>query len=285
MAGSRNSRSEGDHMAGKNIFELFNNTGKEVHKIITLPMEMIQPSRYQPRLKFDEEALQELADSIKENGLIQPITVRQIDDHYEIIAGERRYRAARLAGYEEIKCYVLSPSEDQAAQMALVENVQRENLSAIEEAKSYLQIMRQASLTQEQVARKIGKSQSAVANKIRLLNLPQEIQDGVVEGKITERHARALLSAPENQQKKAYHHILKKELNVRETEAYIETLNLPEKTHKRQKTQGFSRNTQVAVNTINQSVKMIDKLGIQVKVETQETEQEVRMVIHLPKEN
>jgi ParB-like partition proteins len=133
-------------MAGKNIFELFNNADKDINKIITVPVDMVQPSRYQPRLKFDEEALQELADSIKENGLIQPITVRQINDHYEIIAGERRYRATRIAGFNEIKCYVLSPSEDQAAQMALVENVQRENLSAIEEAKSYLQIMRQASM-------------------------------------------------------------------------------------------------------------------------------------------
>jgi len=272
-------------MAGKNIFELFNNADKDINKIITVPVDMVQPSRYQPRLKFDEEALQELADSIKENGLIQPITVRQINDHYEIIAGERRYRATRIAGFNEIKCYVLSPSEDQAAQMALVENVQRENLSAIEEAKSYLQITRQASMTQEQVAQKIGKSQSAVANKIRLLNLPQEIQDGVVEGKITERHARALLSAPEEKQKEAFHHILKKELNVRESEAYIETLNLPEKVHKRQKTQGFSRNTQIAINTINQSVKMIDKLGIKVSVETQDTDQEVRMIVHLPKEN
>jgi ParB family chromosome partitioning protein len=244
---------------------------------------MVKPSRYQPRLKFDEEALQELADSIRENGLIQPITVRQVEDHYEIIAGERRYRALRLAGYDKVKCYVLSPSENQAAQMALVENVQREDLSAVEEAKSYLQIMRQAGMTQEQVARKIGKSQSAVANKIRLLNLPEEIQEGVVEGKITERHARALLSAPEEKQKSAYHHILKKELNVREAEAYIESLSLPEKVHKHQKTQGFSRNTQIAVNTINQSVKMIEKLGIKVSIETQDTEEEVRMIVHLPK--
>ena len=272
-------------MAAKNIFDLFNNTDKAVHKIVTVPVDLVQPSRYQPRLKFDQESLQELADSIKENGLIQPITVRQIDDHYEIIAGERRYRALRMAGYEEIKCYVLSPSEDQAAQMALVENVQRENLSAIEEAKSYLQIMRQANMTQEQVARKIGKSQSAVANKIRLLNLPQEIQDGVMEGKITERHARALLSAPEEKQKEAYHHIIEKDLNVRESETYIESLNLPEKAHKHQRTQGFSRNTQVAVNTINQSIKMIEKLGIKASVETQDTENEVRMIIHLPKEN
>lgn len=273
-------------MAGKSIFELFNNTDKEVttHKIITVPVEMVQPSRYQPRLKFDEEALQELAESIKENGLIQPITVRQVEDHYEIIAGERRYRATLLAGYSEIRCYVLSPSENQAAQMALVENVQRENLSAVEEAKSYLQIMRQADMTQEQVAKKIGKSQSAVANKIRLLNLPQEIQDGVVEGKITERHARALLSVPEDKIKEAYHHILNKDLNVRESEAYIETLINPKQKHRRQKTMGFSRNTQIAVNTINQSIKMIDKLGIKVDAETQETDQEVRMIIHLPKE-
>lgn len=270
-------------MPGKTLFELFNNTDKDINKIISIPVDQIKPSRYQPRLKFDEEALQELSNSIKENGLIQPITVRKMEDYYEIIAGERRYRASKLAGMEEVKCYVLSADEDQAAQMALVENVQRENLSAIEEAKSYLQIMRQASMTQEQVARKVGKSQSAVANKIRLLNLPEDIQEGVIEGKITERHARALLTVDEAQQKQAYQTILKKGYNVRESEAYIETLSKPQKTHKRQKTQGFSRQTQIAINTINQSVKMIEKLGIKVSVETQENDHEIKMVVHLPK--
>ena len=262
---------------------LNNNQDKNTERIITLPLDQIQPSRYQPRLNFDEEALQELADSIQENGLIQPITVRQIDDHYEIIAGERRYRASKLAGLTEIQCYVLSPDENEAAQMALVENIQREDLSAIEEAKSYLQIMRQAHMTQEQVAQKVGKSQSAVANKIRLLNLPQEIQDGVMSGKITERHARALLTIPSESQKKAYETIVRKDLNVRETEAYLDTISHPEK-HRRRKTSGHSKNQQIAINTIKQSVKMIEKLGLKVKLEEKENDAEVTMIVHLPKE-
>lgn len=252
-------------------------------RVIKVPIDEIQPSRYQPRLNFDEEALQELSDSIKENGLIQPITVRRMDDHYEIIAGERRYRACRMAGYTEISCYVLSPTEDEAAQMALVENVQRQDLSAIEEAKSYLQIMRQGHLTQEQVAEKIGKSQSAVANKIRLLNLPDEVQKEVIAGNITERHARALLSLPDSKkQKKACKTIEEKGLNVRETELLVEKMNMPPKTHKRQKTKGFSHNVKIGVNTINQSLKMIEKLGIKVTAETEETPTEVRMIVRFP---
>lgn len=145
-----------------------------------------------------------------------------MEDGYEIIAGERRYRACKMAGFTEIPCFVMSPTEEQAAQMALVENVQRENLTAIEEAKSYVQIMRQAGITQEQVAQKIGKSQSAVANKIRLLNLPDEIQQGVIDGKISERHARALLSVPVEKQKEVYRTIVDKNLNVRQSEEYIE---------------------------------------------------------------
>lgn len=264
-----------------NILDIFNN--KESSRVINIPVENIRPSRYQPRLKFDETALNELAQSIKENGLIQPLTVREVEDHYELIAGERRYRACRIAGFTEIPCYVLSPSEDQAAQMALIENVQREDLSAIEEAKSYLQIMKQGHLTQEQVAEKIGKSQSAVANKIRLLNLPDEIQEGVIEGKITERHARALLGLTPAKQKKAYKEIQKKGLNVRETEVLVEKLQKPEKVHKRQKTTGFSRNVQIGINTVNQSVKMIEKLGIPVNVKQEETDQEVRVVVTFPK--
>lgn len=264
------------------IFDIFIDNSRK-QEVIQVPVEKIQPSRYQPRLKFDEEKLEELKESIQQNGLIQPLTVRPMDDHYELIAGERRYRACRKAGFTTIPCYVLTPTDDQAAQMALIENVQRQDLSAIEEAKSYLQIMKQAHLSQEQVAKKIGKSQSAIANKIRLLNLPDDIQEGVIEGKITERHARALLSAPEDKQKAIYKEIVKKGLNVRETESYIETLNRPKKVHARQKTKGFSKNIQIGINTINQSIKMIEKLGIEVKTETEEADSEVKMIIRFPK--
>lgn len=264
------------------IFDIFNDQGHE-NEIVNVPVEKIQPSRYQPRIKFDEEKLEELSQSIQQNGLIQPLTVREMSDHYELIAGERRYRACRMAGFKEIPCYVLSPTDDQAAQMALVENVQRQDLSAIEEAKSYTQIMKQAHLSQEQLAKKIGKSQSAIANKIRLLNLPDEIQDGVVEGKITERHARALLTVDDQQQKKVYKEILNKNLNVRETEAYIESLSKPKKVHARQKTKGHSKNIQIGINTVNQSIKMIEKLGIEVNTEMKETDDALSIIVRFPK--
>ena len=262
------------------FFDLFNETDKD--RVIDVDVDNIQPSRYQPRLIFDEEALQELAVSIHQNGLIQPITVRKVDDHYEIIAGERRYRACLLLQMEKVPCYVLTPNEDQAAQMALVENVQRKDLSAIEEARSYLQIMRQCHMTQEQLAEKIGKSQSSVANKIRLLNLPEEIQGGVMEGKITERHARALLSASVENQKKIYQDIISRNLNVRQTETLVEKSGAEKKVRKKKRTKGFSRNIKVAVNTVEQSVRMIEKLGISIRMETEQTEDEVRLIIHLP---
>lgn len=265
------------------ILDIFDKTdGKAVRSI---PIEEIEPSRYQPRIKFDEGALQELSNSILQNGLIQPITVREVEDHYEIIAGERRYRACKLAGMEEVPCYLLEPSEEEAAQMALVENVQREDLTAIEEAKSYVEIMRQAGLTQQQVADKIGKSQSSVANKIRLLNLPQEIQDGVLDGKISERHARALLSLPDKTAKKAYRYIVKNELNVKQSEAYIEKQKQPPKVHKRQKTRGFGHNVQIGINTVNDCVKMIQKMGIHAVLETKETDEALCMTIKFPKNN
>ncbi len=269
----------------KSILDIFEKQPDK--KVVEIAVDKIVPNRYQPRLRFDEEALQELSLSIEQQGLIQPVTVREMDGHYEIIAGERRYRACKMAGFQTIPCYVISPSEDQAAQMALVENIQRRDLSAIEEAKSYVQIMRQANLTQEQMAKKVGKSQSAIANKIRLLNLPNEIQDGVIAGKITERHARALLAVTPEKQKTVYQKIVKEGYNVRETEDYIEKLDAPVKVHKRQKskgfTRGFTRNAQLAINSVNQCAEMIRRLGIDVKVEQQETDTEIKMVVRFPK--
>ena len=226
-----------------NIFE--KQTDK---KVVEIPLTDILPSRYQPRLHFDEESLEELTQSILQQGLIQPITVRSVEDHYEIIAGERRFRACTKAGFEKIPCYVLSPSESQAAQMA----------------------------------QKIGKSQSSIGNKIRLLNLPQDIQQGVIEQKITERHARALLTVEPAKQKKVYQEIIQKQLNVAETEEYIASMSQPAKVHKRQKTKGFTRNTQLAVNSVNQCVQMIHKLGIDCKVDQTIKDDEVCMVIHIP---
>ncbi len=268
-------------MGKKNIFDIFEK--QHTGSVINIPAEKIEPNRYQPRIHFDETALQELSDSIRENGLIQPLTVRETDGHYEIIAGERRFRACKMAGMEQIPCYILSPSDEQAAEMALVENVQREDLTAIEEAKAYVQIMRQANLTQQEAAKKTGKSQSAVANKIRLLNLPQEVQDAVAERKISERHARALLALPPEKQAAAYHYAADRNLNVRQTEAYVEKLLGPQKVHKRQKTKGFTRNTKIGINSLNQCVQMIKRMGIDAVMETDETLTDVVVTVRFPK--
>ena len=264
----------------KLFFDLFekDDTGTVVH----LPVQDIHTSRYQPRVRFDEKAMEELTESIRVNGLIQPITVREVDGQYEIIAGERRWRACKNAGLETIPCYILSPTENEAAEMALVENIQREDLTAVEEAKGYVQIMRQASMTQEEVARRIGKSQSAVANKIRLLNLPQEVQEAVANRELSERHARALLALPPEKQTGAYHYIADRNLNVRQTEAYVERIS-GKKAKKRGKTRGFTRNTQIGINSVNQCVRMIKKMGIDVVMETEETLADVRVIVRFPK--
>ena len=259
-----------------------------VGKVMELPLDRIVPSPYQPRQNFDEDSLEELKESIRANGLITPITVRQVDGRYEIIAGERRYRACRGLGMEKMPCYILSPDEAEAAQMALVENIQRENLSAVEEAQAYVQIMRQAHLSQEQLAAQIGRSQSSVANKIRLLSLPEEVQDGIRDQKVTERHARALLKLPENEQKQAYEEVVKCGYTVRETEAYVDQMisreAQPPKTHKRQKTKGFARNIQIGINSIAQCVKMIQKMGMNPTMETEDAPDQVTVVIRFPKQ-
>ena len=166
-------------------------------KVIELNLNDILPNRFQPRIKFNEDAIIELSESIKEHGVIQPIIVRPIGDKYEIIAGERRYKASVLAGKDTIPAIISDFNDKDSAEIALIENVQRRDLSPIEEAISYKKILDMDYLTQEQLAIKLGKSQSAVANKIRLLNLCDEVQEALMEDKISERHARSLLKLKE----------------------------------------------------------------------------------------
>jgi len=268
----------------RNIIETFL-PKQDTEKVVQISVDKIVPSRYQPRLKFKEETLQELSTSIKNNGLIQPIAVRAIENgKYEIITGERRYRACCMAEFKTVPCYVLSPTEEQAAAMALIENIQREDLSAVEEARSYTQIMAQTNMTQGELAEKVGKSQSAIANKIRLLNLPMRVQDGVIDGKITERHARALLSVPRGKREEVYDMIVKSGMTVHQTEVYIEGFNKQQRPRRRkQKTKGFTRNYKIALNTIKTSVKMIRDMGVDAKMDTEETDSEIRMIVRIPK--
>lgn len=234
-----------------------------------IPVQQIQSNRYQPRITFDDVALTELADSIRENGLIQPISVRPNGKVYEIIAGERRFRAMQKLGYRTIPCIVTSVDDTQLAEMALVENIQREDLSAIEEAKAYLVMIESQALTQEKIAQKMGKSQSAIANKIRLLQLPQAIQDAVSARQVTERHARALLAVEPEQQLSVFKKVVEQNLNVRQTEALIEHHNTTPK--RKPTTKGITRNLQIAINTIIASIKMIEKTGV--NLEYRQTDQ------------
>lgn len=166
------------------------NSNKEIQNI---NVDLIIPNRFQPRLTFDENALNELANSIKEHGIIQPLVLRKVNDKYEIIAGERRYKAAQVAGLTEVPAIITDINDNESAEVALVENVQRKNLNSMEEARSYKKILDKGYLTQEALAQKMGISQSSLANKLRLLNLTPEVQEALLTSKISERHARSLL--------------------------------------------------------------------------------------------
>lgn len=185
-------------------------------------IDLIIPNRFQPRLSFDEKALNELAESIKQHGIIQPLIVRQLADRYEIIAGERRYKAATLAGLSTVPVIVTNLSDAKSAEVALVENIQRKNLSSIEEALSYKRKIDKDNLTQEQLAKLLGLSQSTVANRLRLLNLSDEVQDALLKEKISERHARSLLQiSDKNKQNELLNRIITERLTVRQLDEII----------------------------------------------------------------
>ena len=191
-------------------------------------IDYIIPNRFQPRLTFDEKSLNELASSIKEHGIIQPLVLRRLGDKYEIIAGERRYKAAQLAGLTEVPAIISNIDDNKSAEIALVENVQRRNLNSLEEAKSYKKILDKEGLTQEELAKKIGVSQSTIANKLRLLNLTSEAQDALMNDKISERHARSLLSVTDpEKQKVLLNKVISERLTVRQLDDEIKKESNP----------------------------------------------------------
>ena len=192
-------------------------------KIVFLDVNDILPNRFQPRIKFKEDSLNELSESIKKYGVIEPIVVRPIGDKYEIIAGERRYKACLLAGQSKVPSIITSLDDKDSAEVALIENVQREDLTPIEEAVSYKKILEMGYLTQEELATKLGKNQGTVANKLRLLNLTEEVQEALLESKISERHARSLLKLKNNQQQiDMLNKIISNRLTVRKTDEEID---------------------------------------------------------------
>ena len=211
---------------GKGIGALLTSAAQEGrHKYFSCPIEDLRPHKQQPRKTFDDAKMAELVASVREKGVIQPLVVRQAEDHYQIIAGERRWRAAQKAGLKDVPVVIQDVSEDWALEMALIENIQREDLNPIEEADAYRNLMKRFDLSQDEVAQRVGKDRSTVANALRLLRLPAAIQQDVVENRMSMGHARTLLpleGGPELQQ--ARDQVVKKQLSVRQTEALVKKL-------------------------------------------------------------
>lgn len=249
-----------------------------------IPVGDIVGSPYQPRTIFDDEKIDELCQTIKTHGVIQPIVVRYRNNKYEIIAGERRWRAVKKLGMESIPAILRDFNDSQAASIALIENLQREGLTALEEAIAYQNLIDLHQLTQESLAQRLGKSQSTIANKIRLLNLPEDAKNALMERKITERHARALLSLDTVElQLKVLKEIIDKELNVKQTEARIAFYKEVNKNKKKSKRISFTKDVRLALNTIRQSIDMVSGSGLQIKTEEKDHDDHYEIVIQIPK--
>ncbi len=258
-------------------------TAEEVKKI---SLQLIRSNRYQPRENFDEEKIQELAQSIKTYGMLQPIIVTQEEEGYSIVAGERRYLACKLLKWQEIPAIIRDYRGSSLAAVTLIENLQRENLNIIEEAQGYKRLIEEFNLTQEVLAQRLGKSQSTIANKLRLLKLPPTIKILLGEGKLTERHARTLLKldSPEKQQKAA-EFILQQNLNVSETESLVSKLAQEKEGEMAEKSRRkvIVRDLRIFLNTIRQAVQVIRKAGLNPSLQEVEKEDCWEICISLPK--
>ncbi len=255
----------------------------ESTKILFLPPELIRPNPAQPRRIFDEEALQELAASIAAHGILQPLTIRRRGANFELVAGERRLRAAKLAGLREVPCIMLSVDEEQSGLLALIENLQRRDLDFIEEAEGILRLIRQHHLSQEQAARRLGKSQSAIANKLRILKLSPAVLSALREHALSERHARALLRLPDaSSQLQTAQKIAEGNWSVARTEQYIEALLHPP-VPKRELGSFLLRDARVFLNAVHHHLRLVRSAGISACSDQQETEQEIILTIRIPK--
>lgn len=256
--------------------------------IIHIPIESIAPNPYQPRKNFNNLSLDELSESIKSYGVLQPINVRKIGDNgYELIAGERRLRAAKLAGMKEIPAIVVEVVEQDSAVIALIENLQREDLNYLDEAEGYYNLIHDHGLTQEELSKKVGKNQSTIANKLRLLRLPPDIKNELLKNNLTERHARALLKLPDEKlQHKAIKTIVNKSLNVKKTEELIDRLldeiALTKEKPAEKRIKG-KINYNIYVNTIKNTYKQILKTGFKMQYNQEDKGDYIEINIKVPK--
>ncbi|MFC4713736.1 nucleoid occlusion protein [Planococcus dechangensis] len=273
----------GGDKANDAITETANKASEEVVKI---PLEKIHANEFQPRTVFDAEKIEELARTIHVHGVIQPIVVRDSkrDGFYEIIAGERRYRAMTSLGWEEVPAIVRQLSDKETASIALIENLQREELTAIEEAHAYQNLLEIQEITQEALAQRLGKSQSTVANKLRLLKLPEPVQQALLERAITERHARALLPVKDPAvQQQLLDELIDQGLNVKELEQRIKSLSLEQAQKPKPRRKAVSRDMRIAMNTIKESLSMVKKSGIDLDSVEEEYEDYYQITVKIPK--
>ena len=250
-----------------------------------IPINAVRPNPQQPRRSFDETALRELADSISAYGILQPLTVRDRGGVYELVAGERRLRAARIAGLREVPCLIAEVGEEDAALLALIENLQRRDLDYMEEAAAFARLIRRYGLSQQQAAEKLGKSQPTIANKLRLLRLSAPVIDCLRQYGLTERHARTLLRLTDpEQQLAAARHIGKRGLNVAQTEQYIDRLTAENRTEPpRRRPTYVIKDVRLFLNSVERGVRLMQSAGVGAEVGRRDTEEEILLTIHIPK--
>lgn len=255
---------------------------KVLNKVIQVETDKIDPNPYQPRKEFDD--IEGLAQSIRQNGILQPLTVRRTDERYQLVAGERRLRAAKLLNMEFVPCIVITITERNSAMMALIENIQRRDLSFFDEAEAIARLIDFYGMTQEDAAVKLGKSQSAIANKLRLLKLDKSLRSKITEYGLTERHARALLKLPElEKQLEATEVIHEKRLNVEGTERYINSLIEKEKNFADLKRRSAAfKDVRLFVNTINKAIEMMKAAGINADSKKIQDEDYIEYIVRIP---
>ena len=255
----------------------------ETGRVIYLHPDVLHPNPNQPRKRFSPDGLEELAASIREHGVLQPLTVRKVDGSFELVSGERRLRAARMAGHSEVPCIVIDEDGVCSSLLALVENLQRRDLDFLEEAMALDRLIHTYDLSQEEAARRIGKSQSAVANKLRLLKLSPRLLDRLRQNGLTERHARALLRLEtEEQQWEVLEYVIDHHLTVAQTEAYIEARLTPPPPRKKKPT-FILKDVRLFLNTVTKGLSMMKDAGVNAEYGRQETEDAILLTIKIPK--
>ena len=250
-----------------------------------IPINAVRPNPQQPRRSFDEAALRELADSIRAYGILQPLTVRDKGGFYELVAGERRLRAARIAGLREVPCLVAEVGEEDAALLALIENLQRRDLDYMEEAAAIARLIRRYGLSQQQAADKLGKSQPAIANKLRLLRLEEPVVDALHRYGLTERHARTLLRLTDpEQQLAAARHMGQRGLNVAQAEQYVDALTAENRTQPPHRRPTYIiKDVRLFLNSVERGVRLMQSAGVGAEVGRRDTDEEILLTIHIPK--